>query len=149
MILQGLNMMGVNFLKMIEEIYASYQHYDKLGRRLSIYGWEESGTMIIYVFTCSKKDRFNKSHCRILATYLKDRGIADFKYLFPEYHPQQYFCKGTRKSDFIRWCNNNYYKIQYYYASIPGIPLEIDMKGKYCGTLLKRKGGVIIKYLGK
>lgn len=129
------------------KVYASFQHYDHKGRRLSIFGtpFPDGSGMEIRIITCSKADNFIKW----IGWQLYNHSIANPGVMNKICTPEIETVPFTKKHEFLKYCNQRFYKIQYYYASIPGIPIEMDVTGKYGGSLLKKKGGAIIKYLGK
>jgi hypothetical protein len=103
-----------------QKIFASFQHYDVKGRRLSIFGtpFKDGSGMEILVFFCSKQDQFSKEYGWNL--YRSFRDVYQFKEVV-KMSPYMEVVPGTSKKDFIIWCNNLFYKKGVHLIYLPGI----------------------------
>lgn len=85
-------------------MWATYKFYDEQKRRLSIFGEIKEGKIVVTVIPCSKKDEFTKKKA-------KDLLIDDDAF------KTRIAIEGTRFADFIRFCNDNFLKMNRTYIS--------------------------------
>lgn len=95
--------------------FSNLKRYNSKGQRLGIFCRQKSENMMeVFVLRCSRKDHFNKDVARkAYIQYLETGGEnGSKKYCF---HPEIFDLQidnGKPKSSFLRWCNNNTYKLE-------------------------------------
>ena len=84
--------------------YACYKYYDRLGRRMAIFGTQTNGAIDIIAFPCNLKDMFCINTARNLFYKYRQSG-ENLSNVLRIIRP------GTTQEDFLRFCKDNYGKL--------------------------------------
>lgn len=120
--------------------YITYAFYNKEGHRLTIAAKVVGNSMEIAVFPCSKREPFIKKEGMSMTA-----AILEFESKYPSANLRDYFeitnyeihhLESTLRIDFIKWCEEEYYKKIEFVMMLPFSINPIDVK------ILKGKNGV-------
>lgn len=123
------------------KIYSSFRHFDTKGRKVALFGAPLEEGMEIFVLTCSRHDVFKKEFAwQVYEQWQKTPyKVALHQKLYV--HPRIEKVEGTKKHEFLRWCDQHFFKEQYYWIALPspGIVLSERRIGTKQGRHLELK----------
>jgi hypothetical protein len=132
--------------------YSNMCRYDTRGRRLAIFGQiEERGSnkMMITILTCSKKDQFSRKIAHGIYKLSRNLTVVNYHGLTP--HPEEFEIilenPSTPKKEFLKFVNENYYRIMRIAFPFKGLVMDVDVEKEKMD--MHGRKSVIVKYLGK